>query len=129
MRVKVVCFDRLLQVLILKVLRREWDPRGGVQAVGRDVRTVRGCVAANTRENSIEVHCVSITFLLAFEWNRKSLRLLKVRGKFPPLHNSQEWGTWVPSGAALLQRRVEGLFPADVVDGPEDLSLVGSGAT
>ena len=35
----------------------------------------------------------------------------------------------VPSGAALLQRRVEGLFPADVVDGPEDLSLVDSGAT
>ena len=30
----------------------------------------------------------------------------------------------VPSGAALLQRRVEGLFPADVIDGPEDLSLV-----
>src|SRR6266403_4080395 len=65
--VKVVCFDRLLQVLILKVLRRELDPRGGVQAVGSDVRTVRGCVAANTQENSVEVHCVSITFLLAFE--------------------------------------------------------------
>src|SRR6266404_541698 len=79
MTVKVVCFDRLLQVLILKRLRREWDPRGGVQAVGSDVRTVRGCVAANTRENSTKVHYMSITFLQAFEWNRKSLKLLAVK--------------------------------------------------
>ncbi len=85
MMVKVVCFDRLLKVLILKALRRELDPRGGVQAFGSEVRTVRGCVAANTPENSTKVHCVSITFLLAFEWNRKTLKYLKVkvRVKFP----------------------------------------------
>ena len=85
MAVKVVCFDRLLQVLILKTLRREWDRRGGVQTLASEVRTVRGCVAANTRENSTKVHCLSITFLLAFERNRKSLKLLKVRVKFPTL--------------------------------------------
>jgi len=55
-----------------------------VEAVGSGAKTVRGCVAANTRENSIEVHYVSITFLLAFEWNRKSLKLLRVRVKSPP---------------------------------------------
>ena len=67
MTVKVVCFDRLLQVLILKALRREWDPGRGVRALGSDVKTVRGCVAANTRENSTKVYYLSITFLLAFE--------------------------------------------------------------
>jgi len=45
-RVTVFCFDRLLPVLILKMLRRELDPRGGVQAFGNEVRTVRGGVAA-----------------------------------------------------------------------------------
>src|SRR5882672_6912553 len=96
MTVKVVCFDRLLQVLILKMLRRELDPRGGVQAVGSDVRTVRGCVAANTRENSTKVYCLSITFLLAFEWNRKSLKLLKVRVKFPALAKPARTGHPAP---------------------------------
>jgi len=72
-------------VLILKALRCELDPRGGVQALGSNVKAVRGCVAANTGENSIEVHCVSITFLLSFEWNRESLKLLKVRAKLPAL--------------------------------------------
>ena len=83
-RVKVVCFDRVLQVLFLKTLWRELD-RGGVQTLGSDAKTVRGCVAANTRHNSIKVRYVPITFWLAFEWNRKSLKLLKVRVKFPTL--------------------------------------------
>ena len=74
-------------MLILKALRRESDPRVGVQALGGDAKTVRGCVAANTRENSMEVHYMSITFLLAFEWNRKSLKLLEVRVRFPPCHD------------------------------------------
>lgn len=72
-------------MLILQTLRRELDPRGGLHALGSDVKTVRGCMVANTGENSIKVHCVSITFLLAFEWNRKSLKLRKVRVKFPTL--------------------------------------------
>src|SRR5882724_3528349 len=96
MTVKVVCFDRLLQVLILKALRRELDPRGGVQTLGSDVRTVRGCMAANTRDNSTQVYWMSITFLLAFEWNRKSLKLLTVKVKFPAL--AQRARTGHPAG-------------------------------
>ncbi len=56
-----------------------------MQALGSDIKTVRGCLATNTGENSTKVHCVSITLLLAFEWNRKSLKLVKVRVKFPTL--------------------------------------------
>ncbi len=35
---------------------------------------------ANTRENSTEVHYVSITLLLAFEWGGKVLKSLVVEG-------------------------------------------------
>jgi len=45
----------------------------------------RGSVQGNTRENSTKVHYVSITFLLAFEWNGKTLKCLQVRVKFPIL--------------------------------------------
>ena len=35
---------------------------------------------ANTRDNSMEVHYVSITFLLAFEWSGKALKRQGVNG-------------------------------------------------
>jgi len=37
----------------------------------------------------MKVHCLSITFLLAFEWTRKTLKLLAVKAevKFPTLRN------------------------------------------
>ena len=38
----------------------------------------RGWPVTNTRKDSIEVHCVSITFLLAFEWSRKVLKGLLI---------------------------------------------------
>ena|SRR6266850_1842289 len=48
-----------------------------------------GFASGNTRKNSTQVHCVSITFLLAFEWTRKTLKLLAVKAevKFPTLRN------------------------------------------
>ena len=61
-------------MLILKTLRCELDPRGGVQAVASEVRTVRGCVAANTQENSTKIHHFSITFCISFERDVKALK-------------------------------------------------------
>ena len=48
------------------------DERGAQR--GRELLGECGLGLANTGENSIEVQCVSITILLAFERNRKSLK-------------------------------------------------------
>src|SRR6266850_1302308 len=66
MRVKVVCFDRLLQVLILN---------GLVQGFSR---VARRCgtglqVSVNTSNSSTKVQCVSITFWVSFERGGKAL--------------------------------------------------------
>jgi len=50
---------------------------------------------ANTREDSTQVYCVSITFLLAFERNRKTLKLLEVKiqsqkPRQPPIMQKEE---------------------------------------
>src|SRR6266850_5092273 len=72
MRVKVVCFDRLLQVLILN---------GLVQGFSREARRCgTGLqVSVNTRKSSTKAQCVSITFWVSFERGGKALSGCELR--------------------------------------------------
>ena len=64
--------------------RLELEASGNGSGAGRAGRDLR---VANTRENSTKVYCLSITFLLAFERDRKMLKLLvvKIQVKKPAL--------------------------------------------
>jgi hypothetical protein len=69
--VKVVCFDTLLQVFILKDLgdeSREAGVRLRIEATGR--REIR---LANTEKNSIEVHGLSIHLLGIIRMEREGI--------------------------------------------------------
>jgi hypothetical protein len=59
------------------------ENRGGTERtarLGRRALQRRREVTGDTVENSIEVHCVSITLLAPFEWSGKVLKRLEVEG-------------------------------------------------
>jgi len=63
----------------------------------------------NTRKNSTEVHCVSITLLVSFEWKCKSLKQWRVIGSKVGV---QGWG-WGGKGEIFrkqVQKEDEGKF-------------------
>src|SRR6266850_83921 len=125
MRVKVVCFDRLLQVLILN---------GLVQGFSREARRCgTGLqVSINTRKSSTKVQCVSITFWVSFErsgkvlngrrldklglragkrekpgkWQNGQLDMVEERSKAPPSKTEGRAPRFVSPHCAWATRRV-----------------------
>jgi hypothetical protein len=47
------------------------------------LRWNRGWSLANTKKNTISVHCVSITLLVPFEWKRKLMKMRLVKAVRP----------------------------------------------